>query len=188
LRAATRDVQEELGRNGLRRDRVPHLPLRRVDTAIPGGANQQIDARGAGSRQDVIDIGFPIADADQVGRGTSVARRVDGVKTVEPLLTLFLADGQLLASGAFANIVRVPGPDLLGQEASGDPLRGNGQRGMDQQTVTRGASQRSQACGDAYIRPVGFGRILYGQNDGHGVETARGRLKTSILAGTNRSL
>ena len=138
LRAATRDVQEELGRHGLGRDRVPHIPLRRVDTAIPRGANQQIDARRAGSRQDVIHIGFPIADADHVGRGTAVARGVDGVETVEPLLTFLLADGELLAPGPFPHVVRVPGPDLLGQEPQGDPLRRDGQGGMDQQAVTRG--------------------------------------------------
>jgi len=114
LRAAPRDVQEELGRHGLGHDRVPHIALRRVDTAIPRGTNQQIDALRAGSREDVIDIGFPIADADQVGRGTAVTRGVDGVETVEPLLTFLLADGELLAPGTFSDVVRVPRPDLLG--------------------------------------------------------------------------
>src|SRR5262249_57033743 len=87
LRAATRDVQEDLGRHDLGRDRVPHIPLRRVDAAIPRGAYQQIDARRAGSHKDVIHIGFPTACAYHVGRGTAVARRVDGVETVEPLVT-----------------------------------------------------------------------------------------------------
>jgi hypothetical protein len=114
VRAAPRDAQEELGRHGLGHNRVPHIALRRINTAIPRGANQQIDAHRAGSRQDVIDIGFPIADADQVGRGTVVTRGVDGVETGEPLLTFLLADGELLAPGTFADVVRVPRPDLLG--------------------------------------------------------------------------
>ena len=119
-------MQDELGRHGLGRDRVPHIPLRRVDAAIPRGAYQQIDAGGAGSRQDVIHISFPITDADQVGRGTAVARSIDGVKTVEPLLTFLLADGELLAPGPFPDVVRVPRPDLLGQQAQGDALWGDG--------------------------------------------------------------
>jgi hypothetical protein len=106
-------MQEELGRHSLGCDRVPPIPLRRVDAAIPRGAYPQIDACRAGSHKDVIHIGFPIADADHVGRGTAVARRVDGVETVEPLVTVLLADGPLLASGSFANIVRVSGPPLL---------------------------------------------------------------------------
>jgi hypothetical protein len=88
--------------------------LRRVDTAIPRGANQQLDAPRAGSREDVIDIGFPIANADQVGRGTAVTRGGDGVEAVEPLLTFLLADRELLAPGAFADVVWIPRPDLLG--------------------------------------------------------------------------
>ena len=67
-----------------------------------------------------------------MGRGTAVARRVDGVETVEPLVTFLLADGHLLASGAFANIVRVSGPHLLRSEPQGNPLRRHRQRGMDQ--------------------------------------------------------
>ena len=53
--------------------------------------------------------------------------------------------------------------------------------------MTRGVSQRSQAFGRASIRPVGFGRILYSQDEGHGVETTRGRLNRTldnILRGT----
>jgi hypothetical protein len=115
-------VHEEGGRHGLGHHRVPHIALRRVDTAIPRGANQQIDAQRAGSRKDVIDIGFPIADADQVGRGTAVTRGEDGVEAVEPLLTFLLADRELLAPGAFADVVWVPRPDLLGSESQGDPL------------------------------------------------------------------
>src|SRR5437899_13046437 len=114
LRAAPRDVQEELGRHGLSHDRVPYVALRRVDTAIPRGANQQIDAHRAGSREDVIDIGFPIADADQVRRGTAVTRGVDGVETGEPPLTLLLADGELLAPGAFSDAHGIPRPALWG--------------------------------------------------------------------------
>jgi hypothetical protein len=37
-----------------------------------------------------------------------------GVETVEPLLTFFLADGELLAPGALAHVVGVTSPDLLG--------------------------------------------------------------------------
>jgi hypothetical protein len=140
LRAATRDVQEELGRNRLGRDRRPPIPLWRLDTALPGGANEQINACRAGRCQDVIDSGFPVADADQVGRGTAVARSGDGVKTVEPRLTFLLAEGELRAPRPFPNVVRVPRPDLLGQETPGDPLRRDGQRGMDQQAVTGGVS------------------------------------------------
>jgi hypothetical protein len=114
LRAATRDVEEELGRDGLGRDRSPHIPLWRVDTTIPRGPQQEIHACRAWRGQDIIDIGFPIADADQVGGGTAVARRVDGVKTVEPLLTFLLADGELLTPHPFPDVVRVPRPDLLG--------------------------------------------------------------------------
>ncbi len=110
-------MQDELGRHGLGRDRVPHLPLRRVDAAIPRGAYQQIDAYGTGSRQDVIHISFPITDADHVGRGTAVARGVNSIETVEPLLTFLLADGELFAPGPFPDVVRVPGPDLLCQKA-----------------------------------------------------------------------
>jgi len=114
LQVATRDVQEEVGRDGLSRDRGPHIPLWRVDTAIPGGAQQEIHAGRAWRGQDIIDIGFPIADADQVGRGTAVACGVDGVKTVEPLLTFLLANGELLAPCPFPEVIRVPRPDLLG--------------------------------------------------------------------------
>src|SRR4249920_1962879 len=105
-----------MGHNGLGRDRGPPLPLRRVDTAIPGGAQQQLHACRAWCRQDVIDLSFSIANADQSGRRTTVVCGVDGVETVEPLLTFLLTDGKLLAPGAFPNIVRVSGPDLLRQE------------------------------------------------------------------------
>ena len=109
-------MQAELGRHGLGRDRVPHIALWCVDTAIPGGANQQLHACRTWRRQDVIDIGFPIADADQAGCGTAVARRLDGVKTVEPFLAFLLADREPLAPGPVPDVVRVPRPDLLGQE------------------------------------------------------------------------
>src|SRR5207249_4827091 len=132
-----------------------------MGSASAGGATSETCP--ARRHQDVIDIGFPIAHADHAGRGTAVACREDGVETVEPLLALLLADGQLLASGAFANIVRVPGPDLLCQEPQGDPLRCDSQRGMDQQAVIRRVSQWSQAFGDAQMRPVGFRRILHDQ-------------------------
>ena len=115
-----------------------------------------------------------------MGRGTAVARGVDGVKTVEPLLTFLLADGELLAPSPFPDVVRVPRPDLLGQETQGDPLRRDGQRGMDQQAVTGGVSQRAQAFGSAQVRPVGFGRILHGQDNGHRVETTIGRLDMAL--------
>jgi hypothetical protein len=131
LRAATRDVQEDLGRVGLGCDRGPHIPLWRVDTAVPRGAYQEINACRAWRCQDVIDIGFPIADADQASGGTTVAGGVDGVETVEPLLTFLLADRELRAPGSFPHVVRVPRPDLLGQEPQRDPLRCDGQRGMD---------------------------------------------------------
>src|SRR6266852_9846431 len=160
LRAAPRDMQAELGCHGLGLDRVPYLPLWRLDTAIPRGANQQTHACRAWCRQDVVDIGFPITNADQAGRRTAVVRRADRIETVEPLLTLLLTDRQLLASCAFANIVRVPGPHLLRQEPQGDPRWRDGQRGRDQQAVTRRVSQWAQAFGHAQIRPVGFGRIL----------------------------
>ena len=51
---------------------------------------------------------------------------VHGVETVEPFLTFFLADGQLLAPGAFAHVVGIPGPDLLGQEPQGHALGRDG--------------------------------------------------------------
>jgi hypothetical protein len=41
-----------------------------------------------------------------------------------PLLTFFLADGQLLVAGALADVGRVARPDLLRQEPQGHPLRG----------------------------------------------------------------
>jgi len=180
LRAATRDVQEELGRHRLGRDRRPHIPLWRVDTAIPGGAHEQINACRAGRCQDVRDIGFPVADAEHMGRGTAVARGGDGVKTVEPRLTFLLAEGALLAPSPFPDVVRVPRPDLWGQETQGDPLRRAGQRGMDQQAVTGGVSQWPEAFGSAQVRPVGFGRIVHGQDNGHRVETTRGRLDMAL--------
>ena len=51
---------------------------------------------------------------------------VHGVETVKPFLTFFLADGQVLASGTFAHIVRITGPDLLGQEPQGHPVGRDG--------------------------------------------------------------
>src|SRR5947199_9383210 len=48
------------------------------------------------------------------------------------------------------------------------------QRGMDQQAVTRRVSQWSQAFGDAQMRPVGFRRILHGQDQRHRVATTIG--------------
>jgi site-specific DNA recombinase len=113
----TRHFQEEAFDHRLRFNRGPDRALGATDTPVPRGAQQQIDARWAGSRQHVIDISFPIANAHQVDRGTAVTGGEHRVEAVEPLLTFLLADGQLLASGALAHVVGIPGPHLLGQES-----------------------------------------------------------------------
>src|SRR6266446_4098591 len=95
-----------------------------------------------GEPQDVIHISFAITDADDVGGGTAGARGENSVETVEPLVTFLLADGERFAPGPFADVVRVPGPDLLRQKAQGDSLWCDGEGGMDQQAVTGGVSQR----------------------------------------------
>jgi len=51
---------------------------------------------------------------------------------------------------------------------------------MDQQALTRGASQRAQACGRTQVRPVGFGRILHGQDKRRRVEATIGRLYMTL--------
>ena len=51
---------------------------------------------------------------------------------------------------------------------------------MDQQAVTRRVSQGSQAFGEAHIRPVGFRRILHGQDKRHRVETTIGGLNMAL--------
>jgi hypothetical protein len=109
-----RHLHDDGGDDGLGLDGGPHRALWRADTAVPRGAHQQIDAFRAPRRQHVVDIGFPIANAHQAGVGTAVPSGADGVETVEPLLTFLLADGELLAPGPFADVVRVPRPDLLG--------------------------------------------------------------------------
>src|SRR5260370_1919507 len=96
LRAAPRDMQAELGCHGLGLDRVAYIPLWRLDTAIPRGANQQIHACRAWCRQSVVDIGFPINNPDQARRRTAVARSEDRIPTTEPLLTPLPAIRQFL--------------------------------------------------------------------------------------------
>jgi len=49
LRAAPRDMAGRAGLPRLGLDRVPYIPLWRLDTAIPRGANQQITPAGRGA-------------------------------------------------------------------------------------------------------------------------------------------
>ncbi len=147
---------------------------------MPCGASQQIDAYGTGSRQDVIPISFSITDAEDVGGGTAGARGENSVETVAPLLPFLLADGELCAPGPFADVVRVPGPDLLRQKAQGDSLWCDGSGGMDQQAVTGGVSQRPSAFGDASVRPVSFGRLVHGQDKRRRVASTRGRFYVTL--------
>ena len=69
LRATTRHLQAELLHHGLGLHGGPHIALGR-DTAVPRGPNQQLDALRTRGRQQVIDIGFPVAHADKAGLGT----------------------------------------------------------------------------------------------------------------------
>jgi hypothetical protein len=179
-RAAPRDVQEALDRHGLGHARVPPRALRRVDPAMPGGAHQAIHPWRAWRGQDVRDLGFPIADADQARRRTPVPRGVDGVETVEPRLTCLLAAGERLAPGALPHGVWVPRPALLCQQAQGDPLRCEGAGGRDPQAVTRRVPQRSHAFGDASMRPVGCRRLVHGEDQRHRVPATRGRLNRPL--------
>ncbi len=87
-----------------------------------------------------------------------------GVETVPPLLTFFLADGELLAPGSFPNVSRVPGPDLLRQEPQRHPLGGDGSRRMHKQPVAGRMAQRPQALRGRVPRPVAFRRIVDGQH------------------------
>src|SRR5215470_7480814 len=108
--------QLEVGAHRLWGYSSPDIALGPLDTPVPRGPNQQIDPRRARSGQHVIDISFAVPDAHQPGRGTAVMGSVHGVETVEPCLTFFLADGELLAPRPFPHVGRVPGPNLLRQE------------------------------------------------------------------------
>ena len=96
-------------------EQQPDIVLRRTDTPSPRGANQQLNARRALGGQHVIDVGFPVSDADKARLRTTIVGIADRLQAPEPFLTFFLGDGQLLAPGAFADIVGVPCPDLLRQ-------------------------------------------------------------------------
>ena len=163
-RAATRHVHDDLTNTGLRFDAGPDRAMRSADTAIPRRADQQIDACWALGRQHIVDVRFTISNADQACLGTTIAGVENGFQTVQPLLTFLLANWQLLAPSAFADVLWVTRPDLLGQQAQRDPLRGDGQRRMDEQALTGSMPQRPQALGGPQARPVGFGRILHGAN------------------------
>jgi hypothetical protein len=51
---------------------------------------------------------------------------------------------------------------------------------MDQQALTGDMPERPQARGSSQVRPVGFGRILYGQHQGHSVEATVSSLNMAL--------
>src|SRR5918992_1391831 len=113
LRAATRDLNDDLTGHRLRLDTGPHVTLRRTDTAIPRGANQQVDTSWTLGGQHIVDIRFPVSNTNQSGAGTTLASGPNGIETVEPFLAFFLVNGPVLAPGAFADVVGVACPHQL---------------------------------------------------------------------------
>ena len=81
LRATTGHLQEEVLHHRLRLNRGPHIALGRTHTAVPRGPHQQLDARRTLGRQQVVDIGFTVANADKAGLGTPLVRAAHRLKT-----------------------------------------------------------------------------------------------------------
>src|SRR5262249_28463532 len=85
----------------------PHMALGCLHTPVPRRPDQQLDALWTRGRQQIVDIGFPITDADKAGLGTPVLSFTHRRQTGEPFLTFLLADGKWLAPGALAHVGRV---------------------------------------------------------------------------------
>src|SRR6516164_637090 len=176
LRAPPRHLQAELLHHGLRFHGGPYIALWRAHTAVPRRPNQQLDACRPRGHQQVIDIGFPVANAHKAGLRTRLASAAHGVKTREPFLAFLLADGQPLAPGPLANVVRITRPDLLGHQPQGHPFGAERQRAMDQQPLTGRMPQGPQALGGGVRRSVAFGGILDRQDPGYLGQAAVSRL------------
>ena len=158
----------------------PHMALGGLHTPVPRCPDQQLDARWTRGRQQVVDISFPVPNADKAGLGTPVPGTTPRRQTAEPFLAFLLADGQLLAPGPLARVGRVTGPDLLGQQPQGETLGRERQRTMDEQTLTGSGAQGPQAPGRRVARPVDFGRILHRQHHRDVLQAAVGRLDMAV--------
>jgi hypothetical protein len=150
------------------------------NTLLPRRPNQPLDTRWTRGRQQIIDLGFPLADADKAGLGTPVLGSTHRRQTGEPLLTFLLADGQLRAPSALAPVGRVTGPALLGQQPQGEALGRERQGTMDEQALTGSRAQGPQAPRRRVARPVDFGRILDRQPHRDVVLAATGRRDRAV--------
>ena len=108
----------------------PHIALGRLHTPVPRRPDHQLDALRTRGRQQVVDISFPVTNADKARLGTPVLRLAHRRQTGEPFLAFFLADRQLLAPGALAHVGGVTGPHLLGQQPQGKTLGRERQRSV----------------------------------------------------------
>ena len=160
-----------LGRNG-----GPDVVLWLGDTALPGGPHPQVHPGRPRQRQQVVDIGLPIAHADHPGLRTLDPRRQDRRNARQPLLTVLPGHRALRAGGTLPPVVGGARPHLLGQQAQGPPLGGERQRGVHVQAAMGRVSQRSQARGGGRRGPVPCGGILHGQYQRDGGQAAERRV------------
>jgi len=107
-----------------------HLPV----SALLHPDQQFGGIRGSGQGEQFIDIRLPIADTDQRRFRTQLLDFRDFIEAAQPFATLFLLDGQRMATGFFALVFRVTGPTLTIEYPQGRAIFGKGQGVVQEQT------------------------------------------------------
>src|SRR5206468_10028711 len=96
LLATFAQLYRERGGDGRTRHRCPQVLFLMLGFAILRSANEQVNPARAFEQEQIIDIGFAVAHADEVGSRTVRARRTDCLQTAQPFLALLLVNRTLL--------------------------------------------------------------------------------------------
>lgn len=115
--------------------------------------DQQVHARGAGLREQFVNVAFAIGDVEQLGFGQSFPPPVERAQFVAPALAFLLFDGSQVPGLAQA-LGGVAGPALPVERAQADAFRGKPNQRMQQKTMFQITAMRTEPSGVTLARII----------------------------------